>query len=698
MKVFFITSIYFVSILTLISCKQESPTSEDEKSTKPIVNIISPLQNASVVDSTVIEVEATDDKGITRVEIYIDNILDTSRVIIIKPYRWIWDVQDLQDSSVHIIYAKAFDADGNVSSSSVITVTIFKLTPSNLHVLTINEDEIVLQWQDNSRIETAFVIEKGNDGINFSPVDTVGANINNVAIHGTYLTTNKYYFQVKALSNSKISKYSNIAIASFSFQAPTNLTIASTTENAVQLQWHDNSTIEQGFGIEEQITGNSFNPVDTVGANDTTAIIIGAYLTTNTYNFRVRAIGKANASDYSNIASTTLLFPSPTDLMVLSIAENAVRLQWQDNSSFETSFEIEQSTDGNNFVTAEIVNSNETTATVMGTYLTTNSYIFRARAKTILNTSYYSNRVKIYYAEDLFAGGLFSAVGSKRVKNVALWNGDAWFELDGGLSYEIHSLVSYRGHIYAGGIFGLFERWDGPNWNPIEMGMVMDIHAMISHNDELYVGGRPLSSTSRNSITKWEGNNWYSLNNGMNGVVLSLAILNGDLFAAGNFDTAGNINANCIARWDGVNWNPLGVGINKYRYVYALCPYNNELFVGGEFDIAGGITANGIAKWNGSEWFPVGSGINEGGVIKTLMVYKDELYAGGSFASIDGKNINNIAKWDGSAWSSIGAGLDGTVYCLAIYNDQLYAGGSFSGCIKMWDGTSWITVGAVSVD
>jgi hypothetical protein len=105
---------------------------------------------------------------------------------------------------------------------------------------------------------------------------------------------------------------------------------------------------------------------------------------------------------------------------------------------------------------------------------------------------------------------------------------------------------------------------------------------------------------------------------------------------------------------------------------------SGNLFAGGEFDTAGGIGANHIAKWNGNTWYALESGTNN--IIHTITV--DELgniYAGGEFDNAGGVNANHIAKWNGNSWDALGSGTDDWVYALAIDDsNNIYAGGSFS--------------------
>src|SRR5713226_5192471 len=59
--------------------------------------------------------------------------------------------------------------------------------------------------------------------------------------------------------------------------------------------------------------------------------------------------------------------------------------------------------------------------------------------------------------------------------------------------------------------------------------------------------------------------NWdagFNVPAGVNGDVTSVATLGGELYVAGHFTKAGNIEAKGLARWDGKNWFPVGGGVN----------------------------------------------------------------------------------------------------------------------------------------
>ena len=198
---------------------------------------------------------------------------------------------------------------------------------------------------------------------------------------------------------------------------------------------------------------------------------------------------------------------------------------------------------------------------------------------------------------------------------------------------------------------------------------------------------------------KIDAQSWSNLGNGTSGtpdgIVLASANYKGEIYAGGNFTTAGDIAAGHIAKWDGTGWQPLLTGTNGP--VRAMAVYNNELYVAGNFTVAGGVATYNIAKWNGVSWDSVGSEFHSGAISAlTADTVNNILYAGGTFGVLAGDPGNNIAKWNGSAWSSVGIGVNSTIRALAMFQGNLYAGGYFTQAgsvsvqyVAKWNGTSW---------
>ncbi|MBN1684530.1 MAG: hypothetical protein JW855_03750 [Gammaproteobacteria bacterium] len=225
----------------------------------------------------------------------------------------------------------------------------------------------------------------------------------------------------------------------------------------------------------------------------------------------------------------------------------------------------------------------------------------------------------------------------------------------------------------------------------------------VDYGQDLYAGGNFYTAGGIEvyNIAKWNGSNWAALSSGVLGsAVEALTQYNGDLYAGGNFSMAGGIPANRIAKWDGMNWSPLSSGVNSI--VSALAQYNGDLYVGGHFTSAGGNSANRVAKWDGINWSALSSGVNS--TVRALASYNNDLYVGGDFTSAGGASANYIAKWDGTNWFPLLSPLNGMnapVYGLRQGDGSLYVGGEFSHAggplfvshIAKWDGANWSAFG-----
>lgn len=315
---------------------------------------------------------------------------------------------------------------------------------------------------------------------------------------------------------------------------------------------------------------------------------------------------------------------------------------------------------------------------------------------------------------NLYAGGNFSVIGTAAT-GIARWDGSKWCALENqaenGETFLFSSNLALGGCgiVYAiGYISGCksIAKWNGSNWYNIESTISYYTTTLaVDRAGNLYAGGKfdSINSKPVNSIAVWDGTEWHALGNGLRSSsqdiwVTALAFDKaGNLYAAGLFDTAGDVAANNIARWDGNSWSALGSGI-KYLYdipVNALAfDSKGNLYAGGYFDTAGGVAAKNIAKWDGNAWSALGSGIDhvvdldgQTGVFALTVDKQDNLYAGGGFDTIGEIPANFIARWDGTTWSALGSGVFGgnlvgmnqsCVFALAIdNNNNLYAGGEF---------------------
>ena len=303
----------------------------------------------------------------------------------------------LTQSTVYYYRVRASNGAGDSAASNVVMVTTPGLPapPSNLSANAVSSGEIDLSWTDNSVNEDGFRIERSTDGVIFTLVGSVGANLTTFA-DTTVAPSTLYYYRVHSFNSGGESAYTNVASAmtpsALAPLAPSNLSATAVSSSQINLAWTDNSNNETGFKIERSTDGVTFTQVGTVGSNVTTMSDMGLSPAT-IYYYRVKAYNAEGDSPYSNTANTTTppLPPAPpSSLSASAVSSSQINLSWIDNSNNETGFKIERSPDGLNFVQIALVSANVTTYSDVGLPAAT-LYYYRVRGTNSGGDSAYSN-------------------------------------------------------------------------------------------------------------------------------------------------------------------------------------------------------------------------------------------------------------------------------------------------------------------
>jgi hypothetical protein len=95
--------------------------------TPPTTSITAPTAGSTVSGTVSVTANASDNVGVTKVEFYLDGALRSTDTT--SPYSWSWDTTQFANSS-HSLVTKAYDAAGNVGTSSTVTVTVNNSTGS----------------------------------------------------------------------------------------------------------------------------------------------------------------------------------------------------------------------------------------------------------------------------------------------------------------------------------------------------------------------------------------------------------------------------------------------------------------------------------------------------------------------------------------------------------------------------------------
>ncbi len=228
---------------------------------------------------------------------------------------------------------------------------------------------VKLSWMDNSITETAFLVQRSTDGTTWVDVGTAVSplNVTNTKDVVRSLTdTNTYIpavnLQYRVIAQNTIgygasangSSFMSLTAESISDplnigglppDAPTNLVGTTPGGLKISLSFTDNATDETGF-VLERASGGGFSQIAALGAGVTTyddTTVKGGI----TYTYRVAAVNAWGKSDYATSDPITVTaFPAaPINVSVQRTGWTTANLVWRDNSTSETSFQRQISTD-----------------------------------------------------------------------------------------------------------------------------------------------------------------------------------------------------------------------------------------------------------------------------------------------------------------------------------------------------------------
>jgi len=271
------------------------------------------------------------------------------------------------------------------SNEKSITTTFG--APSNIQLQVINDNSIIIIWQDNSTYETGFNIQKKIGNGDYIHVATVGENINEYT--DTPLVFEVVYaYRVQAKSEYNESDWVYTQNASTSFPTPSNLIIAPLTDSEIELTWTDNCSFEEGYRIERQADDGNWIQIADLAPNITQYTNTGLSYGPN-YTYRLYAYTTSNQSNFVTSSSTSTSFPGPSNFTATAQNDTDILLEWEDNCSFEEGYKIERQEDGGSWTQFADLAADVTQYTNAGLSYGPN-YTYRLYAYTTSNQSGYA--------------------------------------------------------------------------------------------------------------------------------------------------------------------------------------------------------------------------------------------------------------------------------------------------------------------
>ncbi|HUP59461.1 MAG TPA: S8 family serine peptidase [Thermoanaerobaculia bacterium] len=150
--------------------------------TAPTTSITSPAAGATVSGTVLVTASASDNVGVTKVEFYLDGVLQASDTS--SPYEWSWDTTTATNAS-HSLSSKAYDAAGNVGSSASVSVTVsnstsgsITLTATGYKVKGVQKADLTWTGATTTNVDVyrngALIITTANDGFHTDNINKKG--------------------------------------------------------------------------------------------------------------------------------------------------------------------------------------------------------------------------------------------------------------------------------------------------------------------------------------------------------------------------------------------------------------------------------------------------------------------------------------------------------------------------------------------
>jgi hypothetical protein len=203
--------------------------------------------------------------------------------------------------------------------------------------------------------------------------------------------------------------------------APSNLSATLEAGPQIALLWTSNSTDETGFVIQRSTDGVTFADLTTVGAG-VVAYTDMAIAAGTTYTYRVAAFNTLRSA-YSNTASATTPGPQPparpSDLQAQLQDTPRIDLDWRDNSTNETGFLIQRSTDGVTFADLATVGAGVITYSDLAVFGGI-TYTYRVAALNGAGASAWSNTASATVPPDATAPAAPSGLAATTITGTSL--------------------------------------------------------------------------------------------------------------------------------------------------------------------------------------------------------------------------------------------------------------------------------------
>lgn len=306
----------------------------------------------------------------------------------------------------------------------------------------------------------------------------------------------------------------------------------------------------------------------------------------------------------------------------------------------------------------------------------------------------------------LIVSGWFDEAGGEPSEWIALWTGDRWVSLDGGLtaSSEPHFVVPYGTSVLVGGHqFNGIDKWDGleDRWIAMDGFDGMPSSCTIGTDGTIYLGGyffTGVPTLPTTPLAYWTGGGWDAVYDSTWEIddqhVYDIESFYGRIYVGGLFENAfavfpdtsrgvfGHVTDTGDHEW-------YGQGVRGA----ATCLEQGDLgmWVGGVFTQADGQPSNGLA-WlgTGGGWMAVDDGTTPREIV-------DMDHFGGALRVIEKTGPYpqdfRVRTYSGGWHDWHGGVFDDPLFCLGDDGTDLYVGGQVPTGVARWDDDEWVLLG-----
>jgi hypothetical protein len=205
----------------------------------------------------------------------------------------------------------------------------------------------------------------------------------------------------------------------------------------------------------------------------------------------------------------------------------------------------------------------------------------------------------------------------------------------------------------------------------------------IIYQGAIFTGGIGIKSLRGTRLRYYDGVEWQTVS--VDDDIRALEIIDGDLYAVGEFTSIEGVAAPSVARFDGATWTAFGSGLPATAETIA--------WTGSEYYAT---TRSELWKRqaHSDTWIKVADA--GGGFITDAIAWNGDLVLVGSFTSMDGAPAEFVARFDGSLFHELPGGPNDPIDSVSLHGSGFVVEGGFLGVASepanytaVFDGSSW---------